>query len=203
MTRFLKIVSFVFQPLLITSYGMIWMCQLEAFAILPAFWRTMAMTGTFVFTCLIPAIPIIVLMWKGEISDIFIHKKEQRTLPYLFSLLSYIFWALFLFKILHLPMSIAIMGFGSVLSLVLMTLINIKWKISAHLCSMGALLGFVCGVSYSLAINPSLFIAVLLCVTALVALSRIELKAHTPLQTLAGFVLGFLCVFLASYWANH
>jgi len=36
----------------------------------------------------------------------------------------------------------------------------------------------------------------LLVFSALTALSRIELKAHTPAQTLAGFVLGFLLVFL-------
>jgi membrane-associated phospholipid phosphatase len=45
-------------------------------------------------------------------------------------------------------------------------------------------------------VNPLWLMILLLIFSALTALSRIELKAHTPAQTLAGFVLGFLMVFL-------
>jgi membrane-associated phospholipid phosphatase len=178
---------------------MIWLINLDVFSVLPVQWRILTVVGAFVFTCAMPVIPIYILIRKGEISDMFIRSKEQRTMPYVFSILSYLFWAFFLLKTLQLPFNISIMGFGSVLSIVVMMFINLKWKISAHLCSMGALMGFVSGTSYVLAINPFIFIGVLLCLTALVALSRIELKAHTPLQTLAGFTVGFLCVFLPCF----
>ncbi len=176
------------------------MVNLEVFSILPIQWHVLAIVGTFIFTCVMPVIPIYVLIRKGEVSDMFIRSKEERTLPYFFSILSYTFWTVFLLKTLHLPLNIAIMGFGSILSLILVMLINFKWKISAHLCSMGALVGFVSGVSYVLAINSLIFIVILLCLSALVALSRIELKAHSPLQTFAGFTVGFLCVFLSCFF---
>ena len=122
-------------------------------------------------------------------------EKEQRTMPYVFSIVGYSFWTVFLAQTLHFPMTIAVMGIGSVLALVVVMLINFKWKISAHLCGMGSLFGFVSGLSYVMAKNPIGLLVLTLCLAALVALSRIELKAHTPLQTLAGFIVGFVCVF--------
>ncbi|MDD3490940.1 MAG: hypothetical protein PHR62_13760 [Paludibacter sp.] len=47
-----------------------------------------------------------------------------------------------------------------------------------------------------MAYNPLWLLILLLAISALIALSRIELKAHTPLQTLAGFAMAFILVFL-------
>ena len=120
-------------------------------------------------------------------------------MPYVFSIVGYSFWTVFLVQTLQFPMTIAIMGIGSVLALVVIMIVNLKWKISAHLCGMGSLLGFVSGISYVTAKNPVGLLAVLLCLSALVALARIEQKAHTPLQTLAGFIVGFVCVFVPCF----
>ena len=195
MSTFFKSISIIFQPLFVTTYGLLWLINLDTFYYLPFQWRLLAIVGTFVFTCVVPLLPVYVLMRQGEVDDLFIHKKEQRTMPYIFSILAYSFWTFFLLKTLQLPIEIAIMGVGSIVSLIVLLFVNIKWKISAHLCSMGALFGFVAGVSYVIAINPIRLFVVLLIISALVALSRIELKAHTPLQTLVGFVVGFVCVF--------
>jgi membrane-associated phospholipid phosphatase len=46
-----------------------------------------------------------------------------------------------------------------------------------------------------MAINPVWLFSLVLAISALVALSRMELKAHTPGQVLAGFVVGFITVF--------
>jgi membrane-associated phospholipid phosphatase len=45
-------------------------------------------------------------------------------------------------------------------------------------------------------VNPVWLFILIFTLSALVALSRIELKAHTPGQTLAGFISGFLAVFI-------
>jgi membrane-associated phospholipid phosphatase len=44
--------------------------------------------------------------------------------------------------------------------------------------------------------NPVWLLILTLVAVGLTALSRLELKAHTPSQTLAGFVVGFLMVFV-------
>ncbi|MDO9154953.1 MAG: phosphatase PAP2 family protein [Paludibacter sp.] len=196
MRTFYKIISFVFQPLLMPTFGMLMLVNMEIFSVFTAVWKLHALIGTFIFTGFLPAAPILIMMWKGDVKDLYISKKEERTLPYLFSFLAYIFWSSFLWQTLQFPLFLVAMGIGSAISILLITLINLKWKISAHLASVGGFAGGVFGICYRMAINPVWLLMLILSVSALVALSRIELKAHTPGQTLAGFILGFLAVFI-------
>ncbi|MDD3079427.1 MAG: hypothetical protein PHH37_10035 [Paludibacter sp.] len=196
MKKFYSIISFAFQPLLMPTFGMIMLMSLDIFDVLPFFWKTMAVVGTLLFTGILPAAPILLLIRKGEVHDLFISRREERTLPYLFSFLAYVFWTLYLWRVLNLPLFMVGMGIGTATSVLLITFINLKWKISAHLSGIGGLAGGVFGICYRLAYNPFWLFVIILALSALVALSRIELKAHTPGQTLAGFSLAFVSVFL-------
>ena len=196
---FYNIISLVFQPLLMPTFGMIMLMNMDVFSPLPAQWRWIAIVGTFVFSGILPAIPILLMLKRGEVNDLFISKREERTMPYLFSLLAYVFWSLFMWRTLtFIPTFITAMGIGSAISIFIIIVINLKWKISAHLAGIGGLTGALFGVCYRMAINPILMLTMLLFISALVAISRIGLKAHTPGQTLAGFVVGFVCVFIPS-----
>ena len=196
MKTFYKAITLIFQPLLMPTFGMMILMNMTFFVGLPPLWRWISIIGTFIFTAVLPAIPILVMLRKGEINDLFISKKEQRTMPYLISFLAYVFWSMFMWRTLQFPIFIVAMGIGSAVSIITITVINLKWKISAHLGGVGGLTGAVFGVCYRMAINPLMFLIVILAISALVALARMELKAHTPGQVLAGFVVGFLAVFL-------
>lgn len=196
MKTFYKAITLIFQPLLMPTFGMMILMNMTFFVGLPPLWRWISIIGTFIFTAVLPAIPILMMLRKGEINDLFISKKEQRTMPYLISFLAYVFWSMFMWRTLQFPMFIVAMGIGSAVSIITITVINLKWKISAHLGGVGGLTGAVFGVCYRIAINPLMFLIVILAISALVALARMELKAHTPGQVLAGFVVGFLAVFL-------
>ena len=195
MKRIHQIISLVFQPLLMPTYAMLLLMNMEIFILLPLRWRLIAIIGTFIFTGVLPALPIWLMMRRGDVNDLFISKREERTMLYLFSFMAYVFWALFMWRTLQFPMFIVAMGMGSAVSIFIIVFINLKWKISAHAAGMGGLCGSVFGVCYRTAINPVWFFAVILLISGLVALSRLELKAHTPGQVLAGFVVGFIMVF--------
>ena len=195
-----KVITIIFQPLLVPTYGMILLMTMDVFSPLPFFWRLVAVVGTFVFTGLLPALPVLLLMRRGDVHDVFISKREERTMPYLFSFMAYVFWALFMWRTMQFPLFIVAMGIGSAISIFIIIFINFKWKISAHVAGMGGLSGAVFGVCYRLAINPVWLFIIVLTVSAIVALSRIELKAHTPAQTLAGFSIGFVAVFIPCFF---
>ncbi|MEA4985402.1 hypothetical protein SDC9_79247 [bioreactor metagenome] len=196
MKQFHKVISFVFQPLLMPTFGIIMLLFTNLALFYTDIWKWFALGGTFLFTAILPATPILMMMRKGQIRDLYISKREQRTFPYLFSLLAYIFWTIFMWRVLQVPFFIVAMGVGSVLSIIIITLVNMKWKISAHLSGIGGLTGGVFAYCYVMAVNPVWLMILMLVISALTALSRIELKAHTPTQTLAGFTVGFLMVFL-------
>jgi membrane-associated phospholipid phosphatase len=195
-----KIITIIFQPLLVPTYGMILLMNMDVFTPLPFIWRLVAVIGTFVFTGIFPALPVLLLMRRGEVKDVFISNRKERTMPYLFSLAAYILWALFMWRTMQFPLFIVSMGIGSAISIFIIIFINLKWKISAHVAGMGGLSGAVFGVCYRLAINPVWLFVIVLTASAIVALSRIELKAHTPLQTVAGFIIGFIAVFIPCFF---
>jgi membrane-associated phospholipid phosphatase len=200
MKNFHKVISLIFQPLLMPTYAMILLMNMDIFSVLPLRWRLIAIIGTFIFTGVLPALPIWLLMKKGEVNDLFISKREERTMPYLFSFMAYVFWALFMWRTLQFPIFIVVMGMGSAISIFIIVFINLKWKISAHMAGVGGLCGAVFGVCYRTAINPVWLIAIILFISALVAFARLELKAHTPGQVLAGYVVGFIAVFTPCFF---
>ncbi len=200
MNNLYKVISIIFQPLLIPTYAIIMLINMEVFSNLPVFWRWIAIAGTFVFTAVLPAVPIFFMMRRGDINDVFISKREERTMPYLFSFIAYVFWSMFMWRTMQFPIFIVSMSIGSTLTIVIIVLVNLKWKISAHLAGMGGIVGAIFGVCYRMAYNPLWFFVLIFSLSALVALSRLELKAHTPLQTLVGFLVGFVMTFLPCFF---
>ena len=203
MKLFYKILSAIFQPFLMPTFTMIWLMTTPILSqILPIQYKITAIALTAFFTGMMPLFAIFMLMKQGQVSDINISDQKQRTIPYLFAFLAYMFWWVFLWRTLRMPAFISSVAIASAISLIIIMLINLKWKISAHLCSIGGAFAFVVGVSYHFALNPVLLIIVLLIITALVAIARVELKQHTVTQTLAGFAVGFVCVIIPTVLIN-
>ncbi len=193
MRSFLRLITYVFQPILMPTLCMILVLQLNLFSKLPTSYTLLALGGTIFFTIILPSLPIFYMLKKGTVSDFFISKKEERTTPYLFALISYILWLIFIVKMLHFPIQFILIAMGSFLSIVGLALVNLKWKMSAHMAGVGGLLGSIIAISYLTYINPTTVIITSVIITALVGISRVELKAHTPLQIVAGFIWGLIC----------
>ncbi len=151
--------------------------------------------GTFLYTMILPILPIALIMRRKKI-DFNITERKERTTPYFVAIISYGFWVMFLLQVKIVPHYLIAIAFGSALSILIIMLVNFRWKISAHLSGMGGLTGAVVGVSYAVGINPVGLIISVLLFSGLTALARLELNAHTPAQVIAGYSVGFLSVFL-------
>ena len=86
---------------------------------------------------------------------------------------------------------------GSAVALLVLLLVNLRWKMSAHLSAMGGLLAGIFVVALHYVINPYMLVIGALFASAMVGSSRVILDAHTPEQTLAGFFNGFILVLIA------
>ena len=87
---------------------------------------------------------------------------------------------------------------GSAVTVLVMALINLKWKISAHMAGFGGLIALIYQIHVQGLSAFDLFW--LLCIMVIVAgalgSARLVLKRHDTWQVLAGTVVGFLCVSL-------
>lgn len=195
-----KILSVVLYPLFVPTYGIALFCLAVANHMgtpLPWIWTTIAIIGTFLLSCVLPVTAIWVLMRKGSVTDMQIENASERTMPYLYTIMGFGFWAYLIIAVLKSPLYLSCIAIGAVLAISLVALINRRWKISAHLTGFGGLVGGI--LSYCLGIGgvPSwTMLIVLLIFSWILMWARLHLNAHTPAQVCAGWLLGISCTFL-------
>lgn len=137
-----------------------------------------------IFGFILPISVFIYLRKKGRIINDEATKKEERTLPYAIGIGLAII-AIILSVLLELHTFILALWFSYITIQGVMLIVNLYWKISAHLI----------GVGIPLAAMFFLFqsdVLILFVIPILVGWARLTLKVHTLTQIFAGFLLGVL-----------
>lgn len=197
MTQFAKIVSFVFHPLLMPTLGFFILLNSSVYlssSINPLTTKITYAT-IFIFTCILPFINVWFLVNKGFAKDIYLRTRQERKLPYLFSVVYYLILYYFL-KPINLPPVIYLMVLGTTMASIITLLINLRWKISAHMVGIGGVLGAVIGLSERFMQNLNGTIIILFLIAGIIGYARLKLDAHTSAQVYVGFATGFGCLLL-------
>jgi len=195
MKRLASFLSILFSPLFVPTYGVLLFFTTTRFQAVPFLPKLIVGIIVFVCTAVLPATIIIFFMKTGKVSSINLEKRQERTLPYIYTFILYLFCAFYLWKV-NMPLWFVMMIIGSAVGIISLMLINLAWKMSAHLSAMGGLFGGIFVVSIHYILNPVALIVTTLLIAAAVGASRLVLGIHTPLQTLAGFINGFVIVLL-------
>ncbi len=146
---------------------------------------------TISFTAIFPTAFVYYLIYKGKIDHPFVPVREQRTIPYLFAMLSALvgFLILLYFKAHWLIITSQWCYFFNTL---LITLINSKWKVSAHSAGLSGPLTVLTWI-FGYKVLP------LFLLLPLVGWSRLYLKAHTFWQVVGGMMIGIFSTYLQIY----
>ncbi|MCM1355133.1 MAG: hypothetical protein NC212_01850 [Staphylococcus sp.] len=199
MKKFSEIISALFSPLLVPTYGMIMVAFLTILRLLPTNLLWTAIGITFVITCLVPVSAIIALYRSGMIKDPGLNDRTERLIPYIVVVVCYLGCAFFFFKAaapLWLPMFYA----GAAGATVVNAVVNRWWKISAHGAAMGGLVALIFRIvaSHYAIFNMNLWLSAVIIAAGLVMTARVYLQRHTLWQVLTGCANGFLWVYLLS-----
>lgn len=190
------LISTIFQPLLMPTYGVMLLFVYTYFGVtyLHQFW--LIITPVVLFSFAIPAILILMLYKIGIISDLSLKVRRERIYPYMITLLSYSVMIWFYYR-MRMPTWFLMIMVSSVAIMIVAILITLKWKISAHMFGIGGLIGGAMSVSYFVEhSNPYFMFMGLFIIAGLVGTSRLILKRHTLAQVIAGFFLGLLLSFV-------
>ncbi|MBE9480240.1 MAG: hypothetical protein IMY69_00935 [Bacteroidetes bacterium] len=115
--------------------------------------------------------------------------KEERTLPYLMTIIFY-YLASYLLKQLQISPIFYYFILGATFLIIITLIINFFWKISIHMIGIGGMLGTLIGLSFLWMIDiPFLIILLILC-SGITGFARLKLNAHNPVQVYTGFVIG-------------
>jgi hypothetical protein len=131
------------------------------------------------------------LRYRNHITSWTVDSRKERILP-LF--IASILYAATSYVIIRYPIPVFIKTFifGVFIISLLMTALNMWWKISIHSTAAGALTALVLVLSFKMN-SPFLLPLLIVIVSAgLILSSRLKLDVHSPSEVWSGFFLGFI-----------
>lgn len=192
------IVSDVFSPLLLSTYCMALAMWITPLHVLPERTRIGATIGVAVITAVIPLGILLILLRAGQISDMSISDRRQRTLPYLIAIAAYLAASLYL-HFLRAPLWLQFFFYGVAAACAVSVVITKWWKISAHAGGMGGMAGMMLWLTATgmATVNAMLWLVGVILLGGIVGSARLILKHHTAAQVCCGWLLTAVFVFVA------
>ncbi|HVA98090.1 MAG TPA: hypothetical protein VNG53_04280 [Bacteroidia bacterium] len=192
--RLSKIISYLFHPLLMPLLGVILIFNIGqgSFFLVPDFTKKITYILVFFSTLFLPLLCLYIMKKTNQIKNFELETQEERRLPYF---VTAVFFALgyACLKVLF-PQSFAVIQFmfGATISLLLVMLLNLEFKISAHTTAIGGLIGFFASTDIKTHTDLHLLITVLFFISGFIGYARLRLKVHQPAEVYIGFLLGFM-----------
>ncbi len=199
-TTLARIFSAVFSPILMGTYGILLAMYLSYLCYSPEKAKMIVIAVTFVATCVVPVIGIFLLTHLGAVKDPMLNERAERGWPYLICTLCYLGTGIYYYFV-HAPQWLYLFMFGGAISLVVLNIVNHWWKISGHATGTGALCAMIFFLmsSGNSVTNLQWEFVIAVVLAGCVCTSRLILGRHTLLQVAAGFLNGFICVFLPAW----
>lgn len=196
--RWAQILSDVFSPLLVPTYGMSLAMWITPLRTVPEGTRLTATLLVAAVTGLLPLLSIAILKHFNLVDDNALTQRSQRLVPLSIGIACYI-GAGFMLRALGAPLWLCMFFGGAAVATILAMLITLRWKISIHTTALGGLTGMmlrmaVMGIAD---VNVMILLTVGLMLTGLIATTRLLLERHTLAQTVCGALLGGVCCYLA------
>jgi chromate transport protein ChrA len=175
------------------TYGILVMFNTNSYLnfVIPYEFKKLIVFLILLTTFIVPTIISFILLNRKVISSIEMEEPKERTLPYIFTI-GFYFFTLYLLRDTPLPNVIFHFIIGATIAIITAFIINIKWKISAHMIGIGGMLGALLSVQLFLSINVSFYIILAFIIAGCLGSSRLYLKKHTPMQVYCGFILGLI-----------
>lgn len=195
-----QILSYTLHPLLIpTLTTTVLMLQADLYPIvLPIALKLWFISIIFVFTVLIPASVVLILLKFNAINSVEQKTRTERTIPLLIAGISYMV-LLFIIKPTNIPPVFMYLLYSATFALLTGLVINLAYKISLHTLGWGALAATLISISNHLgmALLPIILTSILL--AGMVGYARLKQNAHNQAQVYWGYVAGVCVVILISF----
>ncbi len=192
--RTAQFISVLFHPLWVPLIGLYFLFKLPIFIN----YRLNEEYLNFVyiiFTLNLVLAPLFISLYLKKqkiIKSLEMKEVKERSLPYLITILFYIFTYFLLSKISFPSFYLSLFKAATVAILLLFIFSLLKMKFSAHLAALGGFLGMLFLVNLYFKIDTNLLIAITLFFSGVVATARLILNAHGFKELFFGFLIGFL-----------
>ena len=199
MRTFLKVISYLFHPILIPI-----MATIGYFIVTPRLYELnfkidVSITIS-IFTICIPMLIFILLKRFKMIDSVFLKEVSQRKIPlYIYVLILF----LIITKVITKSIFAELYDFflaTLISSAVCLLFVFFRVKASMHMMGISGLVMFLMILSITYQVNITFALSILIFMIGLVATSRLFLKAHTFPELIFGFFIGWIPQLLVVLW---
>ena len=200
MNALLKSISFIFHPLLMPMFGVVFFFSKSPRDIpLPIIQAKLI--AIFLLTIVLPILLFYLLKNLGTVNSIYLTSVKERIIPLTLNCIIVLAIA---FRVTpYNEFSELYFFFVGVLfsSLTCLILAILKFKASIHMIGAAGILMFFIGLSIHYSININGTLALFSIILGAIATSRIHLRAHTSSELIVGLFIGlFPQLILLNYW---
>lgn len=197
--RFSHLISWAMVPMLMPVYGILLIFSLSILNYTSAgtrFWITAIIFG---LNVALPALIIVILKYLGIVDDLGLNGRKERMIPYLVSILALGATAWFLAS-KQAPQWVWLFYLGGAAGGLINMTINFRWKISAHAAGIAGIIALLIRIARDgfPQGNVILWLLIAILLAGLTGSARLYLRRHTFLQVMAGYLVGFLSVYLVT-----
>lgn len=195
-TLFSNIVSWLMVPLLMPVYGIMLILGLSILSYAPMGPKVGFTLIVAAINLGVPAITFPLLKRLGFIRDIGLNGRTERLIPYIITILCMMGTAWFLHS-KGFPIWATMFYLGGALTGLVQVVVNLRWKISAHAAGIAGIVALLIQMTHDGFPTPNLFVWQIIAIACagLVGSARLWLRRHTLGQVLAGYAVGFCCVY--------
>jgi hypothetical protein len=194
--------SVVFHPLLMATYAL-----LIFYLYLPEIFSPVALRSiptvilaTFLTTCIIPVISILILKMTSRVTSLELSNREERILPFFTITLFYGAATYMYFTKLHLNPPLTSMMVVVTALIAILLLITLKFKVSIHAAAAWGTVGLLVALGLKVMGDKLIIpITVFMIISGAVSTSRLWLGSHRPVEIWVGSLIGFGFCFAGVY----
>lgn len=194
-----RVISALFNPFWFVTVMFVLMFTLTYLSMLPAFYKVYVLAVVLLFTILIPLAAIFIHGKVLKLPKGYLSAKENRIIPYAFTLLSYFFGYLLMQRML-IPYYMTILLLVALVAMLVCALVNVKWKISEHLTAAGAATGVVVFYGSLFTTGVVWWLCAMILISGLLGTARMVLGEHSLRQVFWGWVNGFMSCVIVLFW---
>jgi hypothetical protein len=194
-----RIISFIFHPIILPSLAFLLLLNTGLYDFLLSDQaKRYILLVIFFTTATLPLLSVVLLAMNPKF-DFLTGESRENALPLLLTSVFYYLGFVLLSRIHFLPVFKLYM-IGSVLLIVALLLISIKWKISIHMAAAGAVTATFFAISFRGGVNPMGALVVMVLVSGLIGTARILIEKNNLPQLTAGYLIGFIILYPVIYF---
>ena len=196
-TKIAKGISYLFHPLLIPTYTLLLLQNIDIFVShpVPVTYQRLLLGIVFLTTFLFPLALTWFLYRLRLISSLFLSGREERIYPIL-SISVFYYITYYLLRGTHISIIFSYYMLGATLLAIMSLIINFYRKISLHMIGAGSITGLFLGLSLNFGVNFTVEVVAGIMLAGIIGYARLKSNSHDPAEIYSGFAMGVVIMTL-------